>query len=652
MLIQALLLGLVLQSGGAAQATAPSSSRTTELPTSLIVGRHERLLFERDVRRVFVANPDVLYSEVLDSREILISALQPGSTSLLVWFAEGEPLETQLTVRRDLSLLTQLVQQIDPAIDVELAPDRDFVILRGVVPSVAIRDAAEAAASAYLGAGGGAPVLAENEEGEVTAPQGEVETRRGRRGGVLNLLRVSDLPAILEERISEAIAPMTDGSVTVRRIQVGNFPDDEKDVFLLEGSVPDQVTLTRLLFVASRTVGGGTRNGGAGRQGDVRVLADEAGALAFGIGGGQGGQQGGQGGGGGALGGQGGGRGGAQQLFNRINTQVGRAKIVEAAQGRVLSTIQVSHLPLVQVDVRLYEINRSKIRTWRNQLDVAVSDFDQPQLLPAPESTALQGAGAQGVGDGNVQGLLGFLNGTLSGRGQAVSGGFAIDNVFQILVEEELARSLSNPSLTVLSGEIAQFQVGGQIPVPLAVTVGGGTDQILNSVEFRDFGINLSVRPLVEERRSSRITLDVIPQITLPDLALTAAIGSATGQSTAATAFESRATRTSARVFDGDALVIGGLTTQRNTNGQSRVPVVGSVPVLGWLFRNEATDDEETELVIVVTPRVVRDPRPEANLWAFPTTDEILARCLTAVSPQDIHDDPDADPEPPVEPGH
>lgn len=660
MLIQALLLGLVLQSGGAAQATAPSSSRTIELPTSLIVGRHERLLFERDVRRVFVANPDVLYSEVLDSREILISALRPGSTSLLVWFAEGEPLETQLTVRRDLSLLTQLVQQIDPAIEVELAPDRDFVILRGVVPSVAIRDAAEAAASAYLGAGGGAPVLAENEEGEVTAPQGEVETRRGRRGGVLNLLRVSDLPAILEERISEAIAPMTDGSVTVRRIQVGNFPDDEKDVFLLEGSVPDQVTLTRLLFVASRTVNGGTRNGGAGRQGDVRVLADEAGALAFGIGGGQGGQQGGQGGGqggglgggGGALGGQGGGRGGAQQLFNRINTQVGRAKIVEAAQGRVLSTIQVSHLPLVQVDVRLYEINRSKIRTWRNQLDVAVSDFDQPQLLPAPESTALQGAGAQGVGDGNVQGLLGFLNGTLSGRGQAVSGGFAIDNVFQILVEEELARSLSNPSLTVLSGEIAQFQVGGQIPVPLAVTVGGGTDQILNSVEFRDFGINLSVRPLVEERRSSRITLDVIPQITLPDLALTAAIGSATGQSTAATAFESRATRTSARVFDGDALVIGGLTTQRNTNGQSRVPVVGSVPVLGWLFRNEATDDEETELVIVVTPRVVRDPRPEANLWAFPTTDEILARCLTAVSPQDIHDDPDADPEPPVEPGH
>ena len=396
---------------------------------------------------------------------------------------------------------------------------------------------------------------------------------------------------------------------------------------------PDQVTLTRALFVASRAVVGASGNVGR----DIRALADEAGALTqvnnmFGAGNLGGGQQQGLrtgGAGNAALGG-----GGQQnnQLANRIGAQVGRAKVVEAANGRILSVIKVEHLPLVRVDVRLYEVNTNKLRSWRNQLSVAGSDFDQPGLLPAPESVALQGLSAQGVDDGDVQGLLGFLNGTLAGRGQAVAGGFAIDSFFQLLVEEEVARTLSNPSLAVLSGELAQFQVGGQVPVPLAVTVGGGTDQVLNSVNFRNFGINLTVRPLVEERSSSRITLDVVPQISLPDLALTAAIGSATGTATAATAFETRATRTHARVFDGEPVVIGGLSTQRSQSARSRTPLVGSLPVIGWLFRNEADDQEETELIIVVTPSIVRETRPEAGLWAYPTTDEILSRCLDRVT--------------------
>lgn len=630
----------------AADATAAPAASVTELD-SLLLGRHERLLLERDVRRVAVADPGVLRAEVLDSREILVTAVEPGVTSLLVWFESGEPLERIITVQRDLALLTEIIAAIDPSIDVEIAPGRDAVILRGVVADANVRDAAEAAASAYVSAGRGAsdplPLLGTGEDGELVASPAPEPRRRRRGATIVNLLRVSELPALLEERLADAIAPITGGAVEVRRIQVGAFPDDALDVFLLEGSVPDQVALTRVLFVASRAVLGA--NTGAGISGEVRALADEAGALTqvrnlFGAGnvGGGGGQgQGLQSVSSGALGG------GGQQsarLSNRIGAQVGRAKVVEAAGGRILSTIRVEHLPLVQVDVRLYEVSRSKLRSWRNELNVGGASFDQFALSPAPESLALQGSpsfdevtgaqvgGAQGVASDEVQGLLGFLNGTLSGRGQAVSGGFLIDNLFQVLIEEEVARSISNPSLTVLSGEIAQFQVGGQIPVPVAVTVGGGTDQVLNGVEFRDFGIDLAVRPLVEEHSSSRITLDVVPRISLPDLALTAAIGSATGQSSATTAFESRATRTNVRVFDGEALVIGGLTTARSQSAQSRSPFFGDVPVLGWLFRNEADDDEETELVLVVTPSVVQEPRPEAALWAFPSTADVLGRCL------------------------
>ncbi|MEL6906756.1 MAG: pilus assembly protein N-terminal domain-containing protein, partial [Planctomycetota bacterium] len=526
----ATVLFLTPLAASAAQSDAPSGGTATAAPTSddpatgsaapMLVGHHDRILLDRDVRRVAVADPAVLRAEVLDSREILVTALSPGVSSLVVWFEGGEPLERIVTVQRDLSLLSEIMASIDGSIEVEVAPGRDAVILRGVVANSTVRDAAQAAATAYVSSGRGGvavPLLATDENGEAVAQPGVTSPVLARRRGatVINLLRVSELPAALQERIEEAVAPLADG-VTVRRIQVGPFPDDALDVFLLEGEVPDQVALTRVLFVASRAVLGAS--GGTGAN-EVRALADEAGALTqvrnvFGAGnGGGGGGGGGQGQGlqsisSSALGGGGGQQ--AQQLANRIGSQVGRAKVVEAADGRILSTIRVDYLPLVQVDVRLYEVSRGKLRSWRNELTAGAASFDQFPLLPAPESVALQGppqfedvggdnvqvGGAQGVPDDELQGLLGFLNGTLSGRGQAVAGGFLIDNLFQVLVEEDVARSLSNPSLTVLSGELAQFQVGGQIPVPVAVTVGGGTDQILNGVDFRDFGIDLAVRPL------------------------------------------------------------------------------------------------------------------------------------------------------------
>jgi len=629
------VLSLALALGLSITAPAPLVV-TQQEPTTLLLGRSERLTFEQDVRRVSVANGDVLRSEVLDSREVLVSGTAVGVTALTIWFESGAPLERLIAVSRDLRLLEELLVELDPGIELDFAPDRDFVILRGLVPTAEIRAAAAATAEAYMGSRTAIPVLSESEDGalgtsERVGDEGAVETGGA---GVVNLLRVARTPMTLEARIAGAIEPLAEKRVTVRRVQVGDLPDDASDVFVLDGTVPDQVTLTRILFVASRAVQGS--GGAAGNGNEVRALADEAGALtqarnlfgatAAGAGGGNQ-QQGLRSVNNSALN-----NGGQQQLANRIGSQVGRAKIVEAAGGRILSTIQVEYLPLVRVDVRLYEVNSTKLRTWRNELNIAQASFDQPALLASPEATAIQGNAAPGVGDGDAQGLLGFLNGTLSGRGQAVSGGFAIDSFFQLLVEEEIARSMSNPSLAVLSGELAQFQVGGQIPVPTAVTIGGGTDQVLNSVEFRDYGIDLTVRPLVEERSSSRITLDVIPRISNPDLALTAAIGSATGQSSAATAFESRATRTSARVYDGEALVIGGLSVARTQSAQSRTPVLGSVPVLGWLFRNEADDDEESELVIVVTPSVVREPRPQADLWAFPSTAEVLERCRARVS--------------------
>ncbi|MEM6672600.1 MAG: pilus assembly protein N-terminal domain-containing protein [Planctomycetota bacterium] len=646
-MIRTLFTGAVLGS----TATLAGGQDTVPEPRMLVRGMYDQVVLDSDVTRFAVANPDVLSVEPIDSRELLVGGLEHGRTSLFVWLADGTTSSTLFVVEPDLSVLRTALADIDPNIQVESAPDRAVLVLTGTVPDINTRDAAVLTAEAYLAAGRTGtrgPLLAADEDGaeEVGVLEPGDVPSSSLRGRVVDLLRVTYLPDRLEDRIERSIAPYGGDEVTVTRVQVGLLPDDANDVFILDGSVPDQVTLTRMLFVASRTITGGVATNSF--NSDIRVLADESGALTqvrnlFGAGaaggGGAGQQQGLQTPGNSALGGGGGGQQSAL-LANRIGAQIGRSKVVEAANGRLLSLVDVEHLPLVRVDVRLYEVNTSRLRTWRSDVTAILSDFDQGALLPSGAADAVQGANAASVGQDDIQGVLGFLDGGLASQTQLVSGGFAVDALFQLLVQEEVARTLSNPSLTVLSGELAQFQVGGQVPIPVALTIGGGTDQVLNAVEFREFGIDLTVRPLVEEIESDRITLDVIPRVSLPDLALTEAIGAATGAPTAATAFESRATRTHTRVFDGDALLIGGLTTQRERDALGRTPWLGDVPGLGWLFRNEATESEETELVVVIMPVVLREARPEADLWVFPSTDEVLQACLDAVTPPPPPEEP------------
>lgn len=604
---------------------------------SLIEATHSRVEFDSDVTRFAVGRSQTLSVEGLNSRELLVLGQEPGRTSLIVWFEDGSTQSLLFSVLPDLSLLGAALADIHPSISVALAPDRHAFVLRGLVPDVVTRQAAESAAAAYLESSedrGESTPLVTPASGESEAPGAETvrAPEEPPRSAVINLIRVETLPPRADEKIRLALEPLVGESVTVRRILSSDQPNDENDLFVLEGTVPDQVTLTKALFLASRVVVGDQ----ASERNEIRVLADEAGGLTnvqniFGAGAiGGGANQPGLSIGGSAAGGSNGQRGG-QGLRNRIGANLGRAKVIEAASGRILAMISVKDLPLIRVDVRLYEVNLTRLRQWRNELGIAIGDFDQGSLNPSPLASALQGSNAASIGQDDVQNVLGFIDGGLSNQLQLVSGGFAVDDLFQLLVSEEVARALSRPSLTVLSGEQALFQVGGQVPVPIAVTVGGGTDQVLNSITFRDFGVQLAVRPLVEELDSETITLDVEPTVSLPDLELTAAIGAASGTGTGTTAFETRGARTHTRLLDGQSMLIGGLISQRKEEAEGKTPWLGDLPLAGWLFRNEATSSEDFELVIVVNPVIVRPKRSDARLWSFVEPSEVLAACLEEV---------------------
>jgi Flp pilus assembly secretin CpaC len=281
---------------------------------------------------------------------------------------------------------------------------------------------------------------------------------------------------------------------------------------------------------------------------------------------------------------------------------------------------------------------------------LALSDFRQPSLNPAQSAVTVQGDQAARVGSTGaaIQNVLSFLNGGLLNELQYSGGGVAIANTLSLLEREGIAQNLSSPSLTVLSGELAQVQIGGEIPVPTAFAPAFGaaaaatatgavgnaaaTPGVFSSVEFVPFGVQLQIRPLVGD--DDTITLDVQPLVVTPDAVLTDTIRQSTGTAVATTAFQTRALRTSSRLQDGQALLIGGLLSNNTSTNTASAPGLRDTPVLGRLFRSFNRNDQDTELIVVVNPVIIRTPVPDVALWAYPGRDELLRSIVAGQAPR------------------
>ncbi|MGQ0736790.1 MAG: pilus assembly protein N-terminal domain-containing protein [Acidobacteriota bacterium] len=656
---------------GAAPAAGPAGLQITQPSaqpdrvTVVIRSQHRRLTFQDNIRRIAVADTEILSAELITSREVLVLGRETGRTTLLVWFEDGTFEERVFSVARDLSVLERALRLVHPSITVESAPDRDALVLTGRVPDVVTSQTAEGIARNYLDAGSrgsttqpyigaqpaadpaatpspaappaaGQPVPAAQPPAQV-GPGAAIQLQGAvpPSGTIINLIQLETLPPLPEEKILDAIRPLGGQSVTARRALRGDVRDDTRDTLVLEGTVANQVALVRVLTVAAQLFAGQTI-----AAEDIRVIADEAGALADqaqGQGQGQAGQS--QSLGGGATSSLFGGARGSR-LTNQVRTNLGRAKAIEVARGRILSFIGVSDLPQVRVDIRLVEVNRTKLRAFDPNAALLLSDFRQPSLNPAQSATAVQGDQAARVGSLGpaIQNVLSFLSGGLLNQFQYAGSHVGIDGALSLLEREGIARSLSAPSLTVLSGESAQVQIGGEVPVPTAFApafggaVGGGTTPgVFSSVEFVPFGVQLQIRPLVGD--DDTITLDLQPLVVTPDALLTDTIRQATGTAVPTTAFQTRALRTSSRLQDGQALLIGGLISNNTSANSSSTPGLRSVPVLGRLFQGFNRNDQATELIVIVNPVVLRTPLSAVSLWEFPSRDELLRSTLSRLSP-------------------
>ncbi|MER8718327.1 hypothetical protein NKH64_08170 [Mesorhizobium sp. M0999] len=195
-----------------------------------------------------------------------------------------------------------------------------------------------------------------------------------------------------------------------------------------------------------------------------------------------------------------------------------------------------------------------------------------------------------------ITGLLSNTNPFAALITRVIDSNIKVDLIIEALEAKGVVRTLAEPNLTTLSGEPASFNAGGEVPIRVV----GNDGQI--TITYKQFGVNLLFTPVVLD--DGKIHMKLAPEVS--DL---------TGFTTAGDPiFTNRKLETVVELRDGQSFAVGGLLSSKTTKLQNQVPWLGQVPVIGALFRNSSNQKEETELVVIVTPHIVR-PVSLASSW-------------------------------------
>lgn len=225
------------------------------------------------------------------------------------------------------------------------------------------------------------------------------------------------------------------------------------------------------------------------------------------------------------------------------------------------------------------------------------------------ERTSLKGLGINGTLSGNLGRtvLSGALNGAVAGAFGTVGAAYrGLDLTLSALENQGLARVLAEPNLVALSGQEGSFLVGGEFPVEV-VQSGAAAGAI--SVEYKEFGVGLKFTPTVLD--STKINLKMQAEVS-------SIVAAPAGVTSNSPTLRTRRANTTVEVADGQSFAIAGLIQSDINNAVDKLPGLGDLPVLGALFRSTRFQRNETELVILITPRLVK-PMSAAEHGALPT---------------------------------
>ncbi len=182
-----------------------------------------------------------------------------------------------------------------------------------------------------------------------------------------------------------------------------------------------------------------------------------------------------------------------------------------------------------------------------------------------------------------------------------------IGGVLKALEQKGWFQSLAEPNLIAYNGQEASFLAGGEIPVP---TVTGSTGNV--NIQYKEFGVRLTFKPTIA---GDVIRLHVRPEVSTLDFN-----NGVTLSGFRIPALSTRYAETEVELRDGQSFAIAGLLDTTSQNDSSAIPILSQIPIIGYLFKSKADREEQTELMVLITPRLVRPLNPD-EVPPLPTID-------------------------------
>jgi pilus assembly protein CpaC len=260
----------------------------------------------------------------------------------------------------------------------------------------------------------------------------------------------------------------------------------------------------------------------------------------------------------------------------------------------------------VQIDIKIVEVSRQNL--MRAGFFLGRNDGNKTIAVGSPGTiTSVDGSNGNLV----IESTAGFI--PLLDAFNLVFGnsGSGLLGTLSILEANGFAYTLAEPSLTAISGQSATFLAGGEFPIP--IRSGSGGDSTV-TVHYKEYGVRLMLSPTVLD--SNRIFLKVSPEVSELDFSNAVQSGGV-----AVPGLRVRRTDTSVSLGDGESFVISGLVSRNTLSNVDKFPWLGDLPVIGAFFRSTRFDREDKELLMVVTPHLVRPIARNAVLPQLPGAD-------------------------------